>query len=80
MYETSFDPTLLVRRLPPDEPTPVRELPTEFLPARVTRWPWIVLGMVLFAIAAAQPVDLAATQRSVERSVLADKLLHGLGH
>ena len=80
MYDTSLEPTLLVPRLPPDDPVPVRQLPRSFAPGRITRWPWIVLALAAFALAAAEPVDLSASQRSVERSVLANQLLHDLGH
>ena len=77
MHDTSFDDTLLVPRLPSlDRP---RALPTTFATPRVRHWPWLAVAAVLFALAAAQPINLTASEQAVERSSSAEALLHGLG-
>jgi len=79
MHDTSFDDTLLVRRLPPLDPPSVRDLPRTFARARVRHWPWVALILAVLAIAAVQPIDFTASQDAAERAKQADELLPTLG-
>ena len=77
MHDTSFDDTLLVRRLPPLDPP--RVLPATFAPAHVRTWPWIALLLATLALAAARPVNLHASQQAIERERQAEQILPTLG-